>query len=253
MSLKLVSNISPGAQGSKPGLGQPEEKETLAQLVYGRLKAAIFDFAMLPGQRYAEQGLAEMFGVSRTPLRLALHLLAHEGFMQHIGGHACWQVAPLNLAYYEDIYSFRMEIEAIALRCISKADMAEGLEALRDVWMVPKRRRETDGTKVGSLDEAFHRDLVALAGNQAMLRSFDEITERIRIIRRLDFVSPARVAVTYDEHAAILDAVAAGQAGEAERLMRCHIEASRVEIRKITLHRLALASAADPEAEPKRG
>lgn len=241
MGLKLVSNLP--AEAASPAASELDEKKTLTQSIYGQLKAAIFDFSMLPGQRYAEQELSEMFGVSRTPMRLALHLLAHDGFMNHIGGHSCWQVAPLNLAYYEDIYSFRMEIEAIALRQICKKDVGEGVKALRAIWAVPKRRREMDGTKVGALDEAFHCEIVSLAGNQCMLRSFNEITERIRIIRRLDFISPTRVAITYDEHTAILDALELGQAAEAEKLMRHHIEASRVEIRKITLHRLALASA----------
>jgi DNA-binding GntR family transcriptional regulator len=250
LGLKLVSNLS-ARGGIERGHADSGEKETLTRSIYGRLKAAIFDFSMLPGQRYAEQELAEMFGVSRTPMRLALHLLAHDGFMHHIGGHACWQVAPLDLAYYEDIYGFRMEIEAIALRHICKADISEGLKELRSIWAVPKRRRETDGTLVGTLDEAFHCNLVALAGNQCMLRNFSEITERIRIIRRLDFISPARVAITYDEHVAILDAVVTGQVAEAERLMRYHIEASRIEIRKITLHRLALATAVTSKVDSK--
>lgn len=232
------------AQIQKIQAGAGEEKSTLTQSVYNRLKDAIFDFAMLPGQRYAEQALAEMFQVSRTPLRLALHLLAHEGFMQNIGGHAAWQVTPLNLAFYEDLYDFRLEIEGIALRRACKTELTKELAALRAVWAVPKRRRETDGTKVGLLDEAFHRDLVALAGNQAMLRSFNEITERIRIIRRLDFTSAKRIEATYDEHTAILNAVGERHAGEAERLMRLHIETSRIEIRRITLHHLALASPA---------
>lgn len=225
------------------------ERSTLAQDVYARLKQSIFDFDMPPGQRYSEYELAETLQVSRTPLRLALHVLAHEGFLQNIGGHSSWQVKPLDLAFYEDIYDFRVEIEAVALRRICAPDAAPLPGALQAFWCRPPERRERVGTLVADRDEAFHRTLVSLAGSQAMLRSFDDLTERIRIIRRLDFVSLARIMTTYDEHAAILRAVESRDAALAERLIRQHIEASRIEIRRITFHNLALARAAAQGSE----
>ncbi|MEY8875590.1 MAG: GntR family transcriptional regulator, partial [Leptothrix sp. (in: b-proteobacteria)] len=68
------------------------EHGTLGQAVYERIKADIFDFRMAPGQRYSEQELANQFGVSRTPLRFALHVLAREGYLDRVGGHAGWLV-----------------------------------------------------------------------------------------------------------------------------------------------------------------
>ena len=93
-------------------------------------------------------------------------------------------------------------------------------------------------------DEAFHCVLVAAAGNAEMARVHREVTERIRIIRRLDFTQAPRIAATYDEHAAILRAVLAGQAATAERLLHDHIAASQAEVRKITLHQVHLARTA---------
>ncbi len=78
-----------------------------------------------------------------------------------------------------------------------------------------------------------------------MLRAFEDLTRRIRVIRRLDFVRPERIASTYDEHALILDELDARRSGEAERLIMTHIESSRSEIRKITLHHIAMASVDD--------
>ncbi len=70
----------------------------LSQEVHSRLKQSIFDFRLPPGQRYSEAALADMMTVSRTPLRLALHILEHEGYLQNVGGHNCWQVRPLDLS-----------------------------------------------------------------------------------------------------------------------------------------------------------
>lgn len=92
------------------------EKSTLAQVVYERLKEDIFDFRMAPGERYSGQELATRLGVSRTPLRFALHVLAREGFLQRIEGHTSWQVRPFELGYFEDLYDFRVQIDVVAVR-----------------------------------------------------------------------------------------------------------------------------------------
>ena len=82
------------------------------------------------------------------------------------------------------------------------------------------------------------------AGNDEMARMHRDVTERIRVIRRLDFTVSARIAATYDEHAAILAALADRRAAAAQRLLAAHIEASRREVRKITLEGLYEARAA---------
>lgn len=84
---------------------------------------------------------------------------------------------------------------------------------------------------MGVLDKQFHGLLVQASGNR-------EITERIRIIRRLGLTKPARVEATYDEHARIVRAVTRRRADEAARLLRAHIEQSKLEVRHITLDML---------------
>jgi DNA-binding GntR family transcriptional regulator len=85
---------------------------------------------------------------------------------------------------------------------------------------------------------------VQAAGNGEMARVHRDVTDRIRIIRRLDFTKPARIDATYDEHARILRAVQRKRADEAARLLRAHIETSQTEVRKITLHQVHLARTA---------
>lgn len=215
---------------------------TLAQATYERIKDEIFEFRMAPGQRYSEQELAVRLGVSRTPLRFALHLLAHEGYLDRVDGHAGWRVRPLELEYFEDLYDFRVQIELIAVRRLCSMDPAPDLRELCAFWRAPRRQRSSDGQLVSRMDESLHGTLVALAGNREMQRTHADLTERIRIIRRLDFIEPARIRAAFDEHAAILGALLARRAGEAEMLLKAHIAASRAEIRHITLHRLSLAT-----------
>ena len=234
LNLRTVSQTA----GYAPQL---RNKSTLSQDVYLRLKKGIFDFSLPPGQRYSEHELSESLKVSRTPLRLALHILGHEGYLQHVGGHSCWQVRPLDLPYYEDLYDFRSEIEALAVRMSGEVKPTAAFAELRDFWCAPAAERVMDGDIVAQRDEEFHLALVSFAGNGAMLRTFAELTDRIRIIRRLDFTSPERILAAYIEHAGILDALEKGDIAAAEQRIRRHIEASRIEIRKITFHNLAIA------------
>ena len=80
------------------------------------------------------------------------------------------------------------------------------------------------------------------AGNAEMARVHWDVTERIRIIRRLDFTRADRIDATYDEHA---QDPARGDPAQAptrrQLLLRTHIEPSKAEVRKITLHTLQAA------------
>ncbi|HTK02608.1 MAG TPA: FCD domain-containing protein, partial [Bordetella sp.] len=98
--------------------------------------------------------------------------------------------------------------------------------------------RIRDGKLVARLDEAFHCALVAAAGNSEMAQIHKEVTEKIRIVRQLDFTKEFRVDATYDEHAAILRAILARRADPARTMLKSHIEISKAEVRKITVHML---------------
>ncbi|MCG6952035.1 MAG: FCD domain-containing protein, partial [Betaproteobacteria bacterium] len=87
----------------------------------------------------------------------------------------------------------------------------------------------------------FHAQLVAAAGNAELGRVHQHITERIRIVRRLDFTHPERIVYTYLEHGQILRAILARRAARAIALLKTHIDASKAEVHKISLHRLHLA------------
>jgi DNA-binding GntR family transcriptional regulator len=213
------------------------EPATLADQAYAQVKAMIFAFALMPGDRFSESELAQRVQVSRTPLRQALQRLEREGFLQ-VFPKLGWQVAPLDFDTFEELYDLRILIECHAVQHLAESEERPQLKALADVWLVPAAERLEDGAAVGALDEAFHALLVQGSGNREMERVHREITERIRIIRRLDFTKASRVDATYDEHARILRAITRRRSEEAQRLLRAHIEQSKLEVRHITLDTL---------------
>jgi DNA-binding GntR family transcriptional regulator len=215
----------------------PAEPATLADAAYSHLKALIFDFALLPGDRCTEGELAQRLAISRTPLRQALQRLEREGFLQVLP-KVGWQVAPLDFDTFDELYDLRILIECHAVQHLAEAEDRPALAPLADHWLVPPPERLADGAAVGQADEAFHHLLVQASGNREMARVHREITERIRIIRRLDFTKPARIDATYDEHARILRAITRRRGDEAQRLLRAHITQSKTEVRHITLDML---------------
>jgi DNA-binding GntR family transcriptional regulator len=210
------------------------EPATLADQAYRQLKQLIFDFALMPGDRCSESELAQRLSVSRTPLRQALQRLERDGFLQ-VSPKVGWMVAPLDFDVFDELYDLRILIECHAAMQLAECEDRPALAALAEVWLVPEVERLTDGAAVGRLDEQFHMQLVQASGNREMARVHREITERIRIIRRLDFTKPSRVEATYDEHARILRAITRRRAEEAQRLLRAHVEQSKLEVRHITL------------------
>lgn len=215
----------------------------LAATVYEQIKKDIFDFRLLPGDRFTETQVAERIGVSRTPVREALYKLEREGYIR-VSSRNGWSVKPFDFEVFESLYDVRVILELAAVKKLCEMEGKPGLDELKEVWLVPQEKRMRDPQKVCELDERFHQKLVAAAGNLELARIHHEITERIRIIRRLDFTQPERIDSTYEEHAQILRNVMRRRLDPAQCLLRSHIESSKAVVRLITLHRLHTARAA---------
>ncbi|HEY8385645.1 MAG TPA: GntR family transcriptional regulator [Porticoccaceae bacterium] len=215
-----------------------DNPDNLAERIYRQIKQAIFDFHLLPGDRFTESEMAERVQASRTPVREALYRLHREGYVDVLY-RAGWRVKPFDFRCYEEMYDVRIVIEQTALRKLCEQDTLSPLiDDLKHVWMVPESEWLSDPVTVSLLDERFHELLVEAAGNWEMARIHHELTERLRIIRRLDFTYQRRVEATYREHAEILHCIVKRRVDQAQLLMKSHIEASKAEVRKITLHML---------------
>jgi DNA-binding GntR family transcriptional regulator len=214
-----------------------------ADEVYEQLKRDVADFNLVPGDRFTENEIGDRLGVSRTPVRQALFRLQQEGYVEVLF-RSGWRVLPFDFDQFEQLYDLRMVLETTAVHRLctdgQRVDAAL-LDQLAAIWLVPMAERSSDMAQVAQWDEDFHCQLVAAAGNAEMARVHRDVTDRIRIIRRLDFTKQARIDVTYDEHAKILKAIQRKRGDQAAMLLRAHIETSQAEVRKITLHQVHLA------------
>jgi len=171
-------------------------------------------------------------------VRQALFWLEREGYVE-VHFRSGWQVRPFDFNYFEELYDLRvvLEREAVKRLCARPPGKVPAILAeLESFWIAAPRLE--DGKAVALEDEQFHMALVVAAGNGEIARIHRDVTEKICIIRRLDFTKTARVDATYNEHAAILRAILQCHSEEALRLLSQHIAVSKAEVRKITLHML---------------
>jgi DNA-binding GntR family transcriptional regulator len=214
--------------------------QNLSGAAYEQIKRDVFEFRRLPGDRFTENEIARELGMSRTPVREALNRLAQEGHLSVVA-RSGWMVRPLDFALFDQLYDTRIVLELAAVRRLCEQENAAALDSLRDTWLVPVASRLSDERAVAALDEQFHELLVAATGNLVMAQMHREVTERIRIIRRLDFTDAGRVTATYDEHAQLLRSILRRKGDHACLLLKSHIETSKRAVRRITLHRLFMA------------
>jgi DNA-binding GntR family transcriptional regulator len=221
----------------------PMPRASRAEDVYQQLKSDVAEFRLVPGDRFTENELSARLGVSRTPVRQALFRMQQDGYVQVLF-RSGWRVLPFDFDQFEQLYDLRTVLETTAVQRIcdgGRRVQRTVLDDLRAIWLVPAAQRCRDPIQVAAWDEAFHCALVAAAGNGEMTRVHREITDKIRIVRRLDFTKPARIEITYDEHGKILRAIRTKRVDTATLLLRAHIEVSQSEVRKITLHQFHLA------------
>ncbi|MBP0599277.1 GntR family transcriptional regulator [Herbaspirillum sp. LeCh32-8] len=220
----------------------------LTDTVYSILREDIYAFRLLPGDRFAENDVAERLQVSRTPVREALMRLQSEGLVRGYFRNG-WEVVPIDLARFASLYELRemIELHAVGKLCSARVDDAARRALVKELsrsWRVRPGKRLDDGLQVAALDEHFHCALVAAAGNPETDAVYRQVTDQLRIMRRLDFAYGDCIADTYDEHAAILEAIAQGDADDAATLVARHIEGSHTVVERITIERLEQVRAA---------
>lgn len=217
-----------------------KSSDSLSEQVFQKIKNEIFDFKLMPGERFTESEIAELYSVSRTPIRQALYRLQQDGYVE-VHFRSGWQVRPLNFKSYEELYDLRILLERYAVEklCLmSEESLRDALAMLIETWCIEPQQYLYDLKKLSVQDESFHCDLVVAAGNAEMARVHCDVSEKIRIIRRLDFSKEYRIEATYTEHQHILNLILSRDLLAAQTALEAHISQSRNEVKKITLEML---------------
>jgi DNA-binding GntR family transcriptional regulator len=210
-------NMSPSKKSKKNGISAREK-------TYDYLKANILSGHFIPGERLAEEHLAEELGVSRTPVREALHKLEQEGLIEPLESRG-FCVPRDSLDEIEDLFDIRTVLEGYTLKIICERITDEQMAMLEEIIEKADdalRRKRID--EVFQWNTQFHDTLHSLVADK---RRFHSLIVNMRKYRKdtLQHLGAGKRAI--DGHRQILLALKLKEPELCERVMRIHIRQSK--------------------------
>jgi DNA-binding GntR family transcriptional regulator len=206
------------------------DHQSLRERIVSRLRDAILAGDLPARSRLMEPQLAKRLAVSRTPLREAIRQLEAEGLVTSVSrvGAFVTEVTPQDL---EETYAIRAALEGLAARQAAEhPDSGKG-SVLRGIL-------EELGQKTGNYrvyHEAagrFHEAIFDLSGNKRLQAMYYALTQQVARLRTLSLAVAKRPEVSLREHRRIAAAILRGNASQAERLMRLHVEGALAILRR---------------------
>lgn len=200
--------------------------EPRSETLVDALRESILTGRYAPGTRLVQEDLAEAFGVSRIPLREALRRLEGEGLVV-ISPNRGAVVRPLAPKDVVDLYDLRLALESLAIRRAAEryADLREPTRSL-----AAQARRAISGRAlptIFSLDRDFHAELAAASDNPHLVAALGGQWSQIMRVMHAYFQVANYPAKVWEDHEAIADAVAHGEADLAVARLTTHLSESR--------------------------
>ncbi|MDD2059775.1 GntR family transcriptional regulator [Pseudomonas sp. GD03860] len=210
-------------------LGGEQVPPNLARsVIEERLRSAILDGRLAPGQALRQQELATLFGVSRMPVREALRQLEAQSLLQVVA-HKGAVVAPLIGEDAMDTYALRVILESEALRQSIPLLEPEDIALARSY--IAQLENETRHAEIGRLNRLFHMSLYSKASNKKLLRLIEiELNEEERFLR-FHLSSMGLGKLTQDDHNALADAASDKSVDDAIRVLERHLNKADTTIR----------------------
>ena len=197
---------------------------SLTEKVYQNLRSDILSGTFRDREELRETALAKTYGVSRTPVREAIRQLALEGLVDTIPNRGAY-AHNIHGKDVKDVYAIRSLLEGLAARWAVENITDEQIEAMEEVlYMSEYYRKKELWEQVYVCDNKFHDLMYAASGShllEHMLRTFHEYVQQVRKSALQD---EKRAKSSFEEHAAILEAIKSRKADEAADLAKQHID-----------------------------
>lgn len=173
-----------------------------------------------PGNRLVESELAERFGVSRTPVREALQRLETQSMLARDGRSLI--VASLDHNQLAELYVVRAELEGLAAKLAARHATPEEIRVLTD--MVDEDRAHLgDPAAMSRANRRFHKQIHLASHNRYLVQQLDLVHRSMALLATTSLAAEGRGEAALSEHAAIVAAIAAGDAAAAQAALRAHI------------------------------
>jgi DNA-binding GntR family transcriptional regulator len=211
-----------GRKRIKP-LRSLRKRKSLGQMVYENLRQAIMRGDVLPGRRLVESQIADAQGISRTPVREAIHKLERERFIERLP-HGGFSVLGFSRQDIVETFGIRSVLEGYAARLAAFNSREEDLKPLQA--KVDEFQRLLKQRQLKSLPEVnteFHDLLYALSRSPRLIGMIDGLRDHIFRFRRIILKDEQQSRTSNEDHRLILDYIRRRDAEGVEQLVREHI------------------------------
>src|ERR1700683_4506285 len=192
----------------------------LRQSVYDALIDLIVGGELPPGQHMGETDLARRLGVSRQPIREALHRMEAEGWVDLRPSQGAFVHVPTD-SEVDNLLDVRALLEAETARLAARAPSQAQVARLREICREGQAAADTnDFSEAVTVNSVFHAEVAAIGGNAVLAELADIVGRRVQWYYRM--VSPARAHGSWTEHAELIDAIEAGDTARAAAIARSH-------------------------------
>lgn len=211
--------LSP-APSPPPGLRTPRRESP-----YERIKTAIVDGELAPGQPLVEAALAEWCQVSRTPIREALTRLEQDGLVRRTErGLVVRESSPEEIL---DIYETRIALEATAARVAADRRSSHDVMYLRRAQERMRAMSTDDPPAMAASNRDFHRLVWRASRNESLIDLLERLNLHLGRYPETTLTYPGRWVVSLDEHDRLVDAIEARDAQRAHDVATAHFTAAR--------------------------
>jgi DNA-binding GntR family transcriptional regulator len=214
-------------------------------VVAERIRSAILDGNLKPGEWLRQERLAQEYGVSQMPVREALKELAAEGLVEHVPYRGV-RVVAFSADDVADLYAARAFLEGMAARAAAEHITAAELGQLRELQAQMSARQAPEAlADYLELNRRFHQLICAASRRAYLIRLLNQIWAAFptmlwgNVTAAAQVTLPERNASDLAEHPALLEALERHDAAAAERLMRQHIETTGAELVALLRERAA--------------
>ena len=208
------------------------KKDNLASGVYERIKKGILSLEFPPEFILQERNLAEELGVSRTPVREAVHRLSQEGWLR-VNARRNIQVRPVSVSDLREVFQARRILERDALELLLSTGLAR--EAGRKMAAMAAVMNDSRGSLFSYItaDQSFHSVLFLVLGNSVLRKFWNAVSEEM-IWLGMQAMNEKRYDDVLEEHGKILGAVEEGKKRAAREALLDHLEKTEdILLRKI--------------------
>lgn len=222
-------------------------RQTLHEEVVARLRDMIVEGELTPGSRVPERELCSLFGISRTPLREAVKVLASEGLVELMPNRGA-TVAILTLNEVDDTFPIMGALECLSgkLACQRITDVE--LDEIRALhYQMLANYRKGDRREYFRLNQAIHESILMAARNPTLSNIYRGLAGRIRPARYMANMSAERWKQAVEEHERLLKALESRDGDALGQILTDHLEHKRETVRESWMAEMASEQAETDE------